>query len=146
LPSVPCTLPAGPHGDILAGIIQQLRLENEIAPHVYMRDDLIVDHGRGQVWFQGVLLTELNAGTHPFKLLDLLAKSPGRIVSKQSINDALSESRGDDEVAKKAKLALIKAIKDSFTGAGRAEPADLGKIIAPKNGGYVLQTTARVLA
>ena len=145
LPNVPCALPAGPYDSLMTGIVRALGWEKDIEPHLHLPDDLIIDCGRGRAWLKGVELTDLKPGTHPFKFLELLAKRPGHIVPKLSINEALSVARSDDEVAKKAKLALVKAFKESLS-AGCSKLPDFGKIIVAKNGGYVLQATATVLA
>jgi hypothetical protein len=146
LQSVGCALPAGPHEHILGGIVQQLHLENDVEPHVYMGEDFIIDIRRGQAWFRGALLSELKPDTHPFKLLRLLASTPGCIVSKESINNNLSPSRMDDLVAKQAKSDLLKIIKNGLTAAGITNLPDLNKIVAPKSPGYLLQTSARILS
>lgn len=146
IPNVPCTLPGGPHDSLLGGIVRLLQLENQVEPPVYLRDELIIHLGRGLVWFRGIPLNELKINTHAFKLAVALAQAQGRIVSKQTINEALSESRNDDEVAKKAKAALVKAIKDSFTTAGIADAPNANEIVASRGGGYALQTTVRILS
>jgi peptidoglycan hydrolase-like protein with peptidoglycan-binding domain len=144
--AVPCPVPAGPYTSLLGDIIRQLHLQTEIEPHVYLLEDVIVDKARGQVWLNGVLLTDLKPGTHAFKFLEILAKAPGRIVAKQTINDALSASRSDDEAAKQAKKALKQAINNSFTAGARGDFPDFGKLIVAKNGGYTLQATASLVA
>ena len=58
---------------------------------------------------------------------------------------SLSPARDDDEAAKQAKRAAVKAIKESFTAAG-VDPPDLNRIIVQKGDGYALYATARVIS
>jgi hypothetical protein len=90
-------------------------------------------------------LTKLHVETHPFTFAVAVAQAGGRLVKKEDLNARLSGARGDEDVAKKAKLDFIAAVKASFEAAGVECPADVGQIFVSRAGGYALSATARVL-
>jgi hypothetical protein len=143
---VACRLPHGPYDDVLEKIIVQLGWQNTVPANLWSSADLILDATRGLGWYRAVELTELRADTHAFKFAFAVAKARGSVVTKQELNSLLSASRSDDEPAKKAKAAFVRAVETSYKVRGLASPSEIRALIIPKSGGYALQGTAKVLA
>jgi hypothetical protein len=142
---IECRLPTGTHVALLGKIIEQLGLQGEVSPAVWLREDLLLDQSRGSAWFRGLELSKLRANTHPFAFAMAVARAQGRVVKKDDLNALLSPARGDEDVAKKAKADFIAAIKASFEAAGRDCPTDVATIFVARAGGYALNASARVL-
>ena len=142
---VACRLPHGPYDNVLEGIIVQLGWQNTVPANLWSAADLILDPGKGDAWYRSVQL-ELRADTHAFKFALAVAKANGNVVTKQALNELLSESRTDDEPAKKAKSQFIKAVEASYKARGLPIPLEIKQFIVAKAGGYVMQGTARVLS
>jgi hypothetical protein len=143
---VACRLPHGPFEEVLEKIILQLGWQNAVPAHLWSSADLVLDPGKGDAWYHSTQLTELRAGTQAFNFALEVARANGQVVPKQKLNDLLSPSRKDDESAKKARHAFIKAVEASFKEAGLLSPAEIKEFIVSKAGGYVMRGTARVLS
>lgn len=93
-------------------------------PAVHVAPDgarLVVDTRLGKVWLDGIEVTGLRAGTHPFRLVEVLARACPRPVNTDNLSSELSGARSDgDTTARQAKLAAKKAILAAMTGAGRS--------------------------
>jgi hypothetical protein len=139
-------LPHGPFEEVLEKIILQLGWQNAVPAHLWSSADLVLDPGKGDAWYHSTQLTELRAGTQAFNFALEVARANGQVVPKQKLNDLLSPSRKDDESAKKARHAFIKAVEASFKEAGLLSPAEIKEFIVSKAGGYVMRGTARVLS
>lgn len=145
IPQLPCFVPSGPYEGLIGAAVEQLELRDEVAPPVWIRDDLILDPSRGTAWYRRVELTKLRVDTHPFTFAIAVAQAGGRLVKKEDLNALLSRARGDEDVAKKAKSDFITAVKASFDAAGLECPADISQVFVSRSGGYALSGTARVL-
>lgn len=145
IPQLTCLAPNGPYDGLTAGAVEQLELQDEVAPPVWIREDLILDRTRGTAWHRRVELTKLRVDTHPFTFAVAVAQAGGRLVKKEDLNALLSRARGDEDVAKKAKSDFIAAVKASFDAAGVECPPDVSQIFVSRSGGYALNATARVL-
>jgi hypothetical protein len=86
---------------------------------------LVVDTQRGQIWIDGVEIQGIHRGTHPFGLVEALAKSLTSPVSTRDLSHALSGARRDgDTTARQAKTAARKCIEEAMARAGRAFDED----------------------
>lgn len=86
---------------------------------------LVVDSARGKVWIDGVEIEGLRAGTHPFRLVDALAKRSPSAVSTEELTNELSGARKDgDTTARQAKAAAKKHISEAMAKAGRTLDED----------------------
>ncbi len=142
---IACRLPHGPYDDVLEKIVVQLGWENAVPANLWSSADLILDAAKGQAWYRGVQLTELRSDTHAFKFAVAVSKARGAVVLKHELNSLLSASRSDDEPAKKAKAAFVKAVDGSFKAMGMESPSEIKALFASKAGGYVLQGTAKIV-
>jgi hypothetical protein len=145
IPQVTCFVPSGPYDGLVGAAVERLELQDEVAPPVWIRDDLILDPCRGTAWYRRVELTKLRMDTHPFTFAVAVAQAGGRLVKKEDLNALLSRARGDEDVAKKAKSDFIAAVKASFEAAGLECPTDVSQIFVSRPGGYALCSPARVL-
>jgi len=144
-PEIECSLPQGPYDCVLERIVVQLALQNELSPPLWIRDDLILQEGQGRAWYRKVELTTLRVDSHPFKFASAVAKAGGRVVPRGELNELLSPSRTDGDVAKKAKLDFIKAVETSFERADVKCPPEARKIFGSRGGGYAIDVSARIL-
>jgi hypothetical protein len=81
---------------------------------------LVVDSARGKIWIDGVEIEGLRAGTHPFRLVEALAKKSPSAVSTEELTNELSGARKDgDTTARQAKTAAKKHISAAMAKAGR---------------------------
>lgn len=81
---------------------------------------LVVDTIRGQVWVDGVEIRAIHTGTHPFQLVEALARSSPSPVSTEDLTTQLSEARKDgDTTARQAKADARKSIINAMAEAGR---------------------------
>jgi hypothetical protein len=84
-----------------------------------------VDSQLGRIWVDGVEVSELHAGTHPFRFVEMLARQSPRHVSSDAVRSCLSGARDDgDTVVRQAKAAAKKAIKNAMAPSGRAFDED----------------------
>ena len=82
---------------------------------------LVVDSRLGKIWFDGVEISELKSGTHPFRFVELLAKAAPDTVSKHVVGAQLSAGRSDgDQPARTAKMTAKRLIKTALEKAGLA--------------------------
>ncbi len=140
--SIGCRLPHGPFDVLLEPIVTRLNWHGQIPPNVWASGDLIIDTGRGKMWYRGIELTKIQFGTHPFKFAEIVAKGRGRIVPTRDVSDALSSARLDNDAAKTAKRDFVKALKASFEAQGVTCPP--GDIFPSSGGGYSVKVDARV--
>jgi hypothetical protein len=138
-------MPSGPYIGLIGVVVERLGLQDQVAPPVWINDDLILDRSRATAWYRGVELTKLRVDTHPFTFAVTVAQAGGRLVKKEDLNARLSQARSDEDVAKKAKADFITAVKASFAAAGVEPPRDVAQIFVARPGGYALTATARVL-
>lgn len=146
LPLIQCRLPNGSYDVLLRSIVEQLGLQDDVAPPVWLSEDLVLDPKRGTAWYRRVELSELRSNTHPFKFAVAVAQAAGHVVTKDNLNTLLSPARSDDEVAKKAKADFILAVRASFKATGQECPGDVTEIFVSRAGGYKLNGTARVIS
>lgn len=99
---------------VVKDIISLTKLENQ-APALLTAPNnarLVVDTRLGIIWFDGIEITGLKSGTHPFRFVSALAKNAPATISKHDLVALLSESRTDgDQTARAAKMAANKLIK-----------------------------------
>ena len=80
---------------------------------------LVIDSRLGKAWVDEVEITDLPAGTHRFRLVEVLAKACPEAVSTEWLKRELSGARQDgDTAARQAKTAALKAIKQAMADAG----------------------------
>jgi|GEM_PF-5309344 len=100
----------------------------QAVPAVYTAPDgarLVVDRDRGMVWVDGHLIPGLKPGTHPFRLVAVLADAKGHPVDSLAIKAALSDARQDDDtVTRQAKLKANRAIRQAMSDAGHEFSGD----------------------
>lgn len=81
---------------------------------------LVVDSQLGRVWVDGVEVSGLRQGAHPFRFVEILARHCPRPVSSDELRASLSEAREDgDTASRQAKTAAKKAIKAAMEDAGQ---------------------------
>ena len=132
-------------GRLLPRVIERLRLQDVLDPPLWACEELIFHEERGQVWFKGELLTKLTAGSSPYKFALAVARAKGRLVTRNDLNDLLSVSRTDGETARAAKRDFLRALKNSFEAAGKANPPEARAIFASPNHGYRINVTSLVI-
>lgn len=142
--SVPCRFPRGPYDDLLTDIVERLGAADDVPLTEWRSDDLLIDVPSGRAWYRQVLLTDLKPGTHPFNFAVRLARAPGRVVEAQTLKQELSGKRTDDDVAKKAKAAFLRAVRTSFASIGQELPTDIAHIVETVKGGYRLAVSGYV--
>ncbi|RNL64480.1 hypothetical protein [Zhongshania marina] len=108
---------------LIQDIIAKTNLEGRVpalltAPE---RARLVVDSRLGKIWVDGIHIAGLDPGTHPFRFVELLAKSAPNPINKHDLASQLSESRNDgDQTARSAKTAANKKIKTALENEGRS--------------------------
>lgn len=81
---------------------------------------LVVDSIFGQIWFDGVAIAGLNAGTHAFRFVEILAKNSPGTISKHNLANQLSHAREDgDQGARSAKTAANRKIRAAVEAQGK---------------------------
>lgn len=122
LPAVVLENPLPSREQVIRGALAATGLE-AVVPAVFIAPDgarLVVDTQRGMIWVDGVEITELRPGTHPFRFIELLARSPVA-VSRREITADLSGARDDgDTAARQAKTKACKLIREALARAGCA--------------------------
>lgn len=146
LPQIQCRIPSGRYDALVANIVEQLGLQHDVSPLVWVQADLILDKKRGRAWFRRVELSKLQPNSHPFTFAVAVALAEGHVVKKGDLNQQLSPKRHDEDAAKTAKRDFIQLVKASFENAGIEYPPEAKDIFMSRDGGYVLNTTAKVLA
>ena len=82
---------------------------------------LVVDTRLGQIWFDGIQITELKPGTHAFLFVKLMANNANVALDKHELAEQLSASRTDgDQSARSAKMKATKIMKSALEGEGKA--------------------------
>ncbi len=108
--------------DVIRDAVATCGLKDAAAP-IYSAPDgarLIVDTRRGQIWMDGELVENLEAGTQPFHFGELLARRNPSAVSAEDMCAALSPGRaGDTQVARRAKMNATNAIRKALDAAGK---------------------------
>ena len=130
---------------LLQRVVETLGLQTQVPYSLWLNVDLILDTRSGVAWYRRTELTDLKAHSHPFKFAVEVARAQGNLVSKQQLNEVLSEARRDDEAAKAAKRDFIRLLQSSLKKAGVVCPSDTTKIFRSSPGGYALSATATVL-
>lgn len=114
-------LPDLPH--LRKGIVSVAQLSEHVPAPLLAPPNarLVVDTRRGQIWFDGIEVTGLKPGTHPFRFVEILAKtSPGGI-NKHDLAAQLSAGRADgDQGARSAKTVANKRIREAVEAQGRS--------------------------
>lgn len=81
---------------------------------------LVVDTVRGAVWFDGLPIPGINAPTHAFRFVELLARSAPHPLTGDELVRVLSPARDDENVpARRAKHIAANAIRSVLEQAGR---------------------------
>jgi hypothetical protein len=81
---------------------------------------LIVDKRYGQIWLDGVLVSEFRPETRAFKFIECLARRRPSAMSFQEISEHLSAGRkGEDIVARQARTEAKKFFQDALDAAGK---------------------------
>jgi len=113
-------------GSVVRGIVATCALTG--VPAVFSAPEgtrLVVDTRHGQVWVDGLEISGLRPGSHPFRFVETLAKKSPAVVSMKDLTDELSGARKDgDTTARQAKLAAKKHISDAMARAGRTFDED----------------------
>jgi hypothetical protein len=106
---------------VIRGAISACGLAN-VVPAIHTAPDgarLVVDTQFKKVWVDGVEIGGLVPESHPFRLIELLARS-STPVSTEDISAQLSPARLDgDTSARQAKLSAKQTIAKAMTAAGR---------------------------
>lgn len=100
---------------------------------------LVVDIRLGKIWFDGIEITGLKSGTHPFQFVEILAKNAPATINKYDLATQLSASRTDgDQATRTAKMEANKHIKAALEAKGLSfeDP------FRSENGSYRLIVTA----
>lgn len=140
-----CRVPQGPHDGLLGRIVESLNLQDQVSPAVYRTEELIIDPKKGAVWYCGVALTKLQAGTQPFRFAEKVAAAQGQVVTKEALREHLSPANDDEALVKKAKADFVKRVEESFAEAGTDCPATVKEIFKSQSGGYALKATAHIV-
>jgi hypothetical protein len=113
------TLPT--RNQVIRGAIQACGLETNMLA-IHSAPDgarLVVDTRFKKVWLDGVEISGLQADSHPFKLIEMMARASGPL-SHGEVCTKLSAGRQDDTTtARQAKLAAKKIITKAMAEAGR---------------------------
>ena len=81
---------------------------------------LIVDKRHGQIWLDGVLVSEFRPETRAFKFIECLVRRRPSAISFQEISEHLSAGRkGEDIVARQARTEAKKFFQDALDAAGK---------------------------
>ena len=109
--------------DVVRGAIAAAGL-TEAVPALFTSPEntrLVVDTRLGKVWFDGVEVPALRPETHPFMLVEAVARACPRAVPKTDLSSSLSSSRVDgDTSARQAKSQAVRLIRAATAAAGRA--------------------------
>jgi len=114
--------PIPSRSEVTRGAVAALNLGRSVPAIMTAPDSarLVVDTQLGSVWFDGVEVEGLRAGTLPFRLVEMLARECPSPVSSNALHASLSGARDDgDTVVRQAKAAAKKAIKHVMTASGR---------------------------
>lgn len=114
--------------EVVRGTISACALTDAV-PAIFTASEktrLVVDTRLGKIWFDGVEVPGLRPGTHPFMLVEALAKACPQAVPTPDLSTSLSGARTDgDTVARQAKSQATKLIREAAAAAGRVlEPHD----------------------
>jgi hypothetical protein len=109
--------------EVTRAVIAASGLTNKV-PAVFTAPEgsrLVVDSRINKIWIDGVEITGLRAGSHPFRLIDALARACPEGVPMDVLAKELSGARMDgDTTARQAKAATLKAIHQALADAGRS--------------------------
>jgi hypothetical protein len=128
---------------LMRSIVHDHDLYGRLAANLYAPEEasLIVDPRRGEVWLDGVLLTQLAAGEHPFKFVEVVARANGGIVPEEAIDGYLQGS-GAKTTPKQAKNRAKTAIEQSFASAHQNLNRDVNELFKKVKDGYKLADCA----
>lgn len=108
--------------EVTRAVIAACGLTNKV-PAVFTAPEgsrLVVDSRVSKVWIDGIEITGLRAGSHPFRLVEALARACPEGVPTDSLTKDLSGARMDgDTTARQAKTAALRAIHQSMAETGR---------------------------
>lgn len=103
---------------------------------------LVVDDRLGKIWFDGVEISTITAGTQASRFVGILARNPYSAIDKYALSEQLSPARkGEDYPARAAKADVKKAIQAAFEARGLECGDDP---IKAENGGYRLTVPAHI--
>jgi hypothetical protein len=126
LASVPIDSALPTKKDVIRGAINACSLAESI-PAIYCCPDdarLVVDTRLKKIWIDDVELTGLQPDFHPFRFVEAMARSQGRVSSEQ-LSSILSPGRLDGSLtARQAKNDVKKIITSAMSGAGRSFDED----------------------
>jgi hypothetical protein len=146
LSGVQCTIPSVSHENLFREIIETLELQDEVPLPLWRREALLIDSKRGQAWYKGIPLTQLKAGTHPYKFALKVAQAKGQVVTKEALTQYLSPSRDDEKVANIAKKDFVKNALASLVLTDEDGSENIKRMFEPCKGGYRLNGEAYVLS
>lgn len=96
----------------------------DVVPAVFTAPDgarLVIDTRRGIVWVDGIEITDMKQGTHPFRFVERLARYSAIAVSTRDLTAELSGARDDgNTAARQAKAAARRLIREALAQAGRS--------------------------
>ncbi|MGC4052854.1 MAG: hypothetical protein QM757_26300 [Paludibaculum sp.] len=108
--------------EVVRGAIHACGLADRV-PAIHIAPDdarLVVDTHCKKVWVDGVEITGLAPGSHPFRFVELMARATAPLDS-QELSAQLSSSRGDEDVTtRQAKSKARQLIRESMSAAGRS--------------------------
>jgi hypothetical protein len=117
-----------PPKQVIRGVIAACGLTAAV-PAIYTAPEgsrLVIDTRIGLVWIDGVPIPGLRPGTHPFRIVEALARVCPSPVSMEDLTKELSKAREDgDTTARVAKAAALKSISAAMAASGRAFDKDL---------------------
>jgi hypothetical protein len=79
---------------------------------------LIVDLRFGCIWFDGVLIAELTAGTQHFRYVEIVARASPRAIDSGEVSKQISNRDDGDQVARTAKTNANKSLQKAMRAAG----------------------------
>lgn len=144
IPSVILDHPVPARNTVVRALATKLNLTDKLPAILTAPESavLIVDRGRGTVWFDGIEIADLKKDTHQFRFVELLAANPHGLVAQDEIAREINEYRDDTgQVARTAKRKATKAIRVAVKGAGRTceDP------FKAERGGYRLTVRAHIV-
>ena len=136
-------LGAAPLAHVVLLAAEALGVETQLEPWRHAREDVVIDRAKELVWVRGVLVRKLS--DRAYRLLERLAREPGRTLAARELGGLLSRSGYPDVAARRAKLDLERQVRACLEEAG-ADSAIAGRIlVAEARRGYRLAVSVKVV-
>jgi hypothetical protein len=128
-------------GRALGRAAEALGVGGEVEAWRTCGEDVVIEVATQRVWICGVLVT---LGEASYRLLELLAKSGGRVVATKELGAQLSARSSPEEGARKAKMRLETQVSEQLARAGVVWNAR-EIVVAEGKKGYRLGVSVRVV-